>query len=189
MNPASIHTGDIFYYDTLTSHDGKTHRHKCRVLFVGTESIFYDSWSDALNKWTFVPVKKRLAYYRFPLTMLPKLINLYFNGSEAIDAKSAKKLYLNSPEILFSSTKEIISANKYDKTPVEANSDAIAFIPTGPNGGALKPVLLESDGLTQDGLIKFLLEHQNLAFIENPKIVLHRVGLHNGVPSYSIRIQ
>lgn len=189
MNPASLQTGDIFYYDTLTSHDGKSHRHKCRVLFVGSESLFYDSWWDGLNQWTFVPVKNRMAYYRFPLTTIPKLSNLNFNGSEEIDKNTAEKLFLNSPEILFSSSKEMMSESQDDRTLIKVNSDSIAFIPIGSKGGALKPVLLDSRGLMQDALTKFILEYQNFDFIAPHKIVLYRVGLHKGVPSYSIRKQ
>ncbi|MBU6204945.1 MAG: hypothetical protein KJS45_06155 [Bacteroidetes bacterium] len=62
MNIATINTGDIFYYDSYTSYDGKIHHHKCSVLFVGSESLFYDAWWEGINKWTFVPVRKQLAY-------------------------------------------------------------------------------------------------------------------------------
>lgn len=189
MNPATLQTCDIFYYDSHTSYDGKTHHHKCRVLFVGSESLSYDAWWDGLKQWTFVPVKKRLAYYRFPLTTLPKLPNLNFIGSEPIDRISAEKLFLNSPEILFKSTKEMMFQSKSDRTLVEVNCNTIAFIPIGPKGGALKPVLLECTSLNLGMLTRFILEHQNLDFIAPHDIVLHRVGLHDGVPSYSIRKQ
>lgn len=187
MDIAAIKTGDIFHYDSYTAHDDKTHHHKCRVLFVGSESLFYDAWWDGINKWTFVPVRKRLAYYRFPLTILHKLTNLTFNGFEPIDEKSADKLFLNSPEILLSTTKKMISKNESDDTSIEVHSDTIAFIPIGPKGGALKPVLLDSTQLTKDWLTRRILEHQNLDLIQTDQIVLHRVGLDGGVPSYIIR--
>lgn len=187
MEIATINTGDIFYYDSYTAHDGKTHHHKCRVLFVGSECLFYDVWWEGINKWTFVPVRKRLAYYRFPLTTLHKLTNLTFNGSEPIDKKSADKLFLNLPEVLFRTTKKNISKDEWDDIPVEVNSDTIAFIPFGPKGGVLKPVLLASNQLTAALLTKKVLEHQNLDFIPTDDIVLHRVGLDSGVPSYCIK--
>jgi hypothetical protein len=189
MNIATIKTGDIFYYDSHTSHDNKTHHHKCRVLFVGSESLFYDAWWEGINRWTFVPVRKRLSYYRFPLTILPKITNLTFSGSEAIDNKSADKLFLNSPEILLSTTKEMISTSESDKTLIEPHSDKIAFIPIGPKGGILTPILLDTKTLTKGLLTRRIIENQNLDFIENYKIVLHRVGLHSGVPSYCLQTQ
>lgn len=189
MDITTIKTGDIFYYDSYTAHDGKTHHHKCRVLFVGSESLFYDAWWEGINTWSFVPVRKGLAYYRFPLTILPKLSNLTFNGFEAIDTKSAGKLFLNAPEIILSTTKELILINERDETVIETQSGNIAFIPIGPKGGALKPVLFDSNALTKSSLIKKMLEHQNLDFIEKNKIVLHRVGLEKGVPSYCIQTQ
>ncbi|MBS1655660.1 MAG: hypothetical protein JSU05_12490 [Bacteroidetes bacterium] len=187
MDIATIKTGDIFNYDSYTAHDDKTHHHKCRVLFVGSESLFYDAWWEGINKWTFVPVRKRLAYYRFPLTILNKLINLTFKGFEPIDKKSADKLFLNSPEVLLRTTKESISKNESDDTLVEVNSDMIAFIPIGPKGGTLKPVLFDSTQLTKASLTKKVLEHQNLGFIHTDNIILHRVGLDGGVPSYCIK--
>ena len=187
MDIATIKTGDIFHYDSYTSHDGKTHHHKCRVLFVGSESIFYDAWWEDINKWTFVPVRKRLAYYRFPVAILDKLTNLAFNGFEPIDEKSLGKLFLNSPEVLLRTTKEMISKNESDETTIEVHSDMIAFIPIGPKGGAQKALFLDSKSLTKAKLLKKVLEHQNLDFIETDKIVLHRVGLDAGVPSYIIK--
>ncbi len=187
MDIKSIKTGDIFHYTSYTAHDDKTHHHKCRVLFVGSESLFYDTWWEGINKWTFVPVRKRLAYYRFPLTILHKLSNLAFNGFEPIDEKSTDKLFLNSPEVLLSTTKEMISKNEIDDTSIEVHSDTIAFIPTGPKGGTLKPILLDCKRLTKDKLLNKVLEHQNLDFIQTNNIVLHRVGLDGGVPSYCIK--
>lgn len=93
METEFIKTGDIFYYDSITTEEGKTHRHKCRVLFVGEENIFYDAWWDGINKWTFVPASKRLSYYRFPLNQLYRLT---FDGFEPIDEMNADKLFLNS---------------------------------------------------------------------------------------------
>jgi len=187
MDIATIKTGDIFYYDSYTAHDDKTHHHKCRVLFVGSESIFYDAWWEGINKWTFVPVRKRLSYYRFPMAILHRLTNLTFNGFEPIDKKNADKLFLNSPEVILRTTKEIISKCESDDTSIEVNSDSIAFIPIGPKGGTLKPVLLDSTQLTRDSLTKKVLEHQNLDFIHTDDIVLHRVGIDCGVPSYCIK--
>ncbi len=186
MDTNSIKTGDIFYYDTYTTHDDKTHRHRCKVLFVGSENLFYDAWWDGLNKWTFVPVRKRLAYYRFPLTQLHKL---NFDGFEAIDNKSANKLFLNSPEVLLNTTKEMLAKDAGDDTLLEVHSDTIVFIPIGPKGGTLKPIVLDSKPLTKGLVIKNVVELQNLDFIQTDNIVLHRVGLHNGVPSYCIRTQ
>ncbi|MBN8789039.1 MAG: hypothetical protein J0I84_18300 [Terrimonas sp.] len=186
MDIATIKTGDIFYYDSYTAHDDKIHHHKCRVLFVGSESIFYDAWWEGINKWTFVPVRKRLAYYRFPMTILHRLTNLTFNGFEPIDENSANKLFLNSPEILLTTTKDTISKSESDETSIEVNSNSIVFIPIGPKGGTLKPVLLDSTQMTKVSLIKKVLEHQNLDFIHADNIILHRVGLDGGVPSYCI---
>lgn len=42
-------------------------------------------------------------------------------------------------------------------------------------------------GATYETWVKKVLEHQNLDFIETDKIVLHRVGLDAGVPSYIIK--
>jgi hypothetical protein len=184
MDIALIKTGDIFYYEDYIPHVNKTHRHRCRVLFVGDENIFYDAWWDGLNKWTFVPVRKRLAYYRLPLTQLNRL---HFEGFEAFDKTSADKLYLKLPEILLSTTKEKILDGKCDDSTINFHSDTIAFIPVGPKGVTLKPVLFDTNTLTKDMLVKMIKEHQNLDFIQSDKIVVHRVGLHNGVPSYCIQ--
>jgi hypothetical protein len=187
MNIATINTGDIFHYDSYTPYDGKIHHHKCRVLFVGSESLFYDAWWEGINKWTFVPVRKQLAYYRFPVTILDRLTNLSFNGYEPIDEKSLGKLFLNSPEVLLSTTKEMISKNECDETIIEVHSDKIAFIPIGPKGGTQKPSIFDSKRLTKVKLLKNVLGLQNLDFIETNEIVLHRVGLYAGFPSYIIK--
>lgn len=184
MEPKYIKTGDIFYFDTYTPHDNKTHRHKCRVLFVGTESIFYDAWWDGISKWTFIPVLKRFSYYRFPLNQLSRL---KFDGFEPIDKRSADKLFLDSPEILLNVTKSEFKTAHLAKEPIKVYSDTIAFIPTGPKGGALKPILFESKELTKRLLIEKISEYQNLDFIQKDEVVLHRVGLHSGYPSYCIK--
>ena len=184
MDITTIKTGDIFYYEDYIPHMDKTHRHRCRVLFVGDENIFYDAWWDGLNKWIFVPVRKRLAYYRLPLTQLNRL---HFDGFEAIDKTSADKLFLKSPEIILSTTKEKILDGKGDNETVDVHSDTIAFIPIGPKGGTLKPVLFDTNTMTKDMLVKMVKEHQDLEFIQTEDIVVHRVGLHSGVPSYCIR--
>ena len=186
MDIKTIKTGDIFYYEDYIPHLDKTHRHKCRVLFVGDENIFYDAWWFGINKWTFVPVTKRLSYYRFPLTHLHRLT---FNGFEAIDPKSAGKLYLHSPEILLRTTKFEISSNQLDNRPIELHADKFCFVPTGPKGGWLKPIQFESKGLTKANLIDKVLQNQNLDFIQTDEIEIHRIGLHSGVPSYCIRTQ
>ena len=184
MNIKSIKTGDVFYYEDDIPHMDKTHRHKCRVLFIGDENIFYDAWWDGIEKWTFVPVTKRLTYYRFPLTHLHRLT---FNGFEEIDPKSADKLFLQSPEILLRTTKDEISKNYNGKELVNAHSATIAFVPIGPKGGWLKPILFETRDLTKRILIDKMLEYQNLDFIQTNEIVIDRIGLHKGVPSYNIR--
>jgi len=162
----------------------KTHRHKCRVLFVGAENIFYDAWWDTISKWTFVPVSKRLTYYRFPLNQLRRLT---FNGFEEIDSKSVDKLFLQSPEILLRTTKDEISKKYNDNELINAHSATIAFVPIGPKGGWLKPFLFETNGLTKRIVIDKILEYQNLDFIQTDEIVIDRIGLHSGVPSYNIR--
>ena len=186
MDTKSLKTGDIFYYEDYTPHDDKTHRHKCRVLFVGDEHIFYDAWWDGINKWTFVPATKRLTFYRFPLTHLHRLT---FEGFEEIDSKSADKLFLRSPEILLRTTKMEISSKQSDNRPIELHSDKFCFVPTGPKGGWLRPILFESKGLTKANVIDKVLENQNLDFIQTDEIIIHRIGLHGGVPSYCIRTQ
>ena len=185
MDTNSLKTGDIFYYDDYTPHDNKTHRHKCRVLFVGVEHIFYDAWWEGINKWTFVPVRKRFSFYRFPLTHLHRLT---FNGFEEIDPKSADKLFLQSPEILLTTTKNEISANQSDNKRIELRSEKFFFVPSGPKGGWLKPILFDSKELTRGNLIDKILQNQNLDFIETEMIIIDRIGLHSGVPSYNIRI-
>ena len=184
MDITSIKTGNIFYYDDYTPRNDKTHRHKCRVLFVGSENIFYDAWWDGINKWTFVPVSKRLSYYRLPLTQLGRL---NFNGYEEIDQKSAAKLFLGSPEILLNFKKEDISQNQDGNKLIEVFSDIIAFVPIGSKRGKLKPILIDSKRLTKELLIKAISANQNLDFIHADNITVHRIGLHGGVPSYCIR--
>lgn len=186
MDITSIRTGDIFYHNSYTAHDDKTHRYKCRVLFVGSENIFYDAWWDSINKWTFVPVRKQLAYYRFPLTQLQRLS---FNGFEANDPKVMVKLFLKSPEILLTTTKNEFVEIQDNKRLIEVHSDAIAFIPIGAKGGTLKPILFDTKQLTEDFLKKKIVENQNLDFIQTKNIVVHRIGLYSGVPSYCIRTQ
>ena len=88
MNVESIKTGDIFYYKQFLDLKNKTVIKKCRILFVGTENIFYDAWLDSINQWKCIPVKKRLAFNRFPLTHIN---NLDFNGYEEIDDISQQK--------------------------------------------------------------------------------------------------
>jgi hypothetical protein len=176
MDITSIKTGDIFY-----NHD--IYPHQLRVLFVGSANLFYDAWWADLKQWTFVPVRKRLAYYRFPLTYLHQLV---FDGFEAIDPKSADRLFLNLPEFLVTTTKNEIVQPSGEDVPLSIHSDTIAFIPIGPKGGILKPVLLDSKSLTQKGLLTAIGKHQSLDFIPMETIRVHRVGLHSGVPSYSI---
>ena len=180
-------TGDVFYFETHTAFDGKTHGHKCRVLFVGTENLFYDAWWEALGRWTFVPVRKGLAYYRVPMKALDKLANLRFEGFEAIDEKSLGKLYVHSPEVLLRTTKEAIRKGEGGQERVEVHADAVALIPIGPKGGVLKAVQFDGKGLTRAGLMAKVLEIQNLDYIETSEIVLQRVGLEGGVPSYVIQ--
>ena len=158
-------------------------------MFVGSESLFYDAWWEGINKWTFVPVRKRLTYYRFPLTHLHKLTNLTFNGFEGIDQKSSDKLFLQSPEILLRVTKDEIYKNQDDNTQMDMHSETFVFIPTGPKGGWLKPISFNTKALTKGILINKILEHQNLEFIHNDEIVIDRIGLHSAVPSYNIRTQ
>jgi hypothetical protein len=186
MDITAIKTGDLFYYEDHVPHMDKIHKHRCRVLFVGVENIFYDAWWDTINKWTFVPVTKRLTYYRFPLTHLHRLT---FNGFEGIDSKNADKLFLQSPEILLRTTKTEISNNLSDNRSIETHSGIIAFVPLGPKGGWLKPVLIDSKQLTEQTLLEKILENQNLNFIQSDEIVIDRIGLHSGVPSYCIRTQ
>lgn len=176
MDITSMKTGDLFYsYDIYP--------YKCRVLFAGSANLFYDAWWADLKQWTFVPVRKRLVYYRFPLTELHQLT---FNGFEAIDPKSADRLFLNSPEFLVTTTKNEILQPSGEDVPLQIHSDTIAFIPIGPKGGLLKPVLLDARSLTKNMLVTQVREHQNLDFIQTETISVHRVGLHSGVPSYSI---
>ena len=184
MDLLSIKTGDIFYYEDHIPGMSKAHRYKCRVLFLGTENLFYDSWWDVIDKWTFVPVRKRLTYYRFPLTQLHRLT---FNGFEAIDSTSADKLFLQSPEILLRTTKKEISKSRSDNGPIEVHSEAFYFVPMGPKGGWLKPVFFNSKQMTTGILIEKVLENQNFDFIPMNEIVIDRIGLHRGVPSYNIR--
>jgi len=186
MDIKSIKTGDIFYYEDHLPQINKIHRHRCRVLFVGTENLFYDAWWETINKWTFVPVTKRLTYYRFPLAQFHRLT---FNGFESIDPKSADKLFLQSPEILLRINKDEILKNQSDDRPIEVHSETISFVPIGPKGGWLKPVLFDSNPLTKGFLIDKVLENQNLDFIQTNDIVIDRIGLHGGVPSYCIRTQ
>jgi hypothetical protein len=186
MDVKSIKTGDVFYYEDYIPHMNKTHRHKCRVLFVGDENIFYDGWWDGIGKWAFVPVTKRLTYYRFPITHLHRLT---FNGYEEIDTKSENKLFLQSPEVLLRATKNEIFANQSNDTAIELNSEKFCFVPTGPKGGWLNPILFDSNALTRGNLIDKVLKNQNLDFIQTENIIVDRIGLHSGVPSYNIRTQ
>jgi len=187
MDISSIKTGDIFYYDEYLAHNRETHQHKCRVLFVGSESLFYDAWWEGIDKWTFVPVKKRLTYYRFFLSDILYLTNLKFEGFEDIDIKSRNKLFLQSPEILLKTTKEEIYQKQGDDRIVDMHSETIVFVPIGPKGGWLKPVLIDARALTKGIIIEKILEHQDLDFIQNNDIIIDRIGLHSGVPSYNVR--
>ncbi len=184
MDIELLKTGDVFYYEDYTPHNNKTHRHKCRVLFVGSENLFYDVFSDGIDKWSFVPVSKRLCYYRFPLTHLHRLT---FDGFEAIDPTSVAKLFLLSPEILLRTPKNKIYKSKSGNKKIRIHSETFYFIPTGPKEGWLKPILFDSKLLTNNFIIQKVLETQNLDFIQLDDIVIHRVGLHKGVLSYSIR--
>ena len=184
MDIKSIRTGDVFYYEDHIPHMNKTHRHKCRVLFVGDENIFYDAWWDGINKWSFVPVTKRLTFYRFPFTHLHRLT---FNGFEEIEPKTADKLFLKSPDILLRTTKIEMSSNQSGNVPIDMHSEKFCFIPTGPKGGWLKPIVFESKGMTKATLIDKVQEHQNIDFIQTDDIIIDRIGLHSGVPSYTLR--
>jgi hypothetical protein len=184
MDITSIKTGDIFYYEDYIPHMDKTHVHRCRVLFVGDENIFYDNWCAGINKWTFVPVRKRFTFYRFPFTHLHRLT---FNGFEEIDSNSVDKLFLQAPEILLRTTKNEILANQSDNKKIELHSEKFCFVPSGPKGGWLKPILFDNKELTRGNLIEKLLHSQNLSFIQTEDIVIDRIGLHSGLPSYSLR--
>jgi hypothetical protein len=181
METQGIKTGNIFYFDSHIPHAGVTHRQKCRVLFVGAASIFYDAWWANLNQWSFVPVRKRLAFYNYPFAYLNQLT---FDGFEPIDLSSADKLFLKSPEIILSVTKEEFTTNPFEHLPIITFSSKIVFIPLGPKGGTLKPVYIDSYELTSATLIKKVSESQNIDFIPSARIVLQRVGLHGGFPSY-----
>lgn len=184
MKKQNIKTGDVFYYDTPTLDINKTHCHKCRVLFVGTENLFYDAWWEGIDKWSYVPVSKRLIFYRWPLNQLDKLT---FQGSDPLDAKSADKLFLRSPEIILSIAKKDLKEGGQQNTFIQAFSEKIAFIPVGPKRGFLRPVFLDSSSLTLEVLTNFICEFQDLDFIFSDEIILERVGLHGGFPSYCIR--
>jgi hypothetical protein len=117
------------------------------------------------------------------------LHRLTFEGFEEIDPKSADKLFLQSPEILLRTTKIEISSKQSDNRPIELHSDKFCFVPIGPKGGWLRPILFESKGLTKANVIDKVLKNQNLDFIQTDEIIIHRIGLHSGAPSYCIRTQ
>ena len=181
-----IKTGDIFYYDQINAISNSTITFKCRVLFVGSEWLYYDSWWDTLKEWTFVPVKKNIGFYSFPLTHFNKLT---FDGFEAIDHKNLDKLFLKSPEIILDRTKDELKTSISDNSIIETFSSKIAFIPKGPKDGLLKPVYFESEKITVSILIKQILDSQNLDFVASDRIKISRVGLSGGFPSYIIRTQ
>jgi hypothetical protein len=184
MDITKIKTGDIFEYDNFLL--DKIHHHRCRVLFIGEEHLFYDAWWKGLNEWTFIPVKKDLCYYRIPLEQISKLT---FNGFSEINRTDAQKLFLHSPEILLRTTKDEISSKFIDNTLLNTNSSTIAFVPIEPKGGWLKAAFLETFNLTRKVLVEKIQEYQNLDFITTNQIIVDRIGLHKGVPSYSIRRQ
>lgn len=179
-----IKLGDIFYYDQINLVTNKTITFKCRVLFVGTDWLYYDSWWDVIEEWTFVPVKKNMTFYSFTLKQFNKLT---FEGFEPIDKKSIDKLFLSSPEIILDMDKDELEAHVSDNSIIETFTSKIAFLPKGPKSGVLKPVYFESEKITVGTLIKQILENQNLDFISSDRIKVSRVGLSGGFPSYIIR--
>lgn len=184
MNEVTKKRGSIFYYEDYLPHDNSTHKHKCRVLFVGSNAIFYDAWWEGISKWTFIPVRKNCIFYRFPMVAIDRL---NFEGFEFIDDISVQKLYLDLPQILVSLNKSDLDIKANQKTLLNINSPQIALYAKGKKGGHWSEALhVSTDSLTLDNLVKQITSIQNLEYIPGDKIILERAGLSKGYPSYFI---
>ncbi len=184
MRASEIKPGHIFHYEDHLPLTGQVHRHRCRVLFVGQEHLFYDVWLGHLAKWSFIPVKKRLSFYRFPLSHIGRL---QFDGFQEMDESDAAKLFLDLPEILLRTTMQQMLNGQAGSASVSVHAGCIAYIPLGPKGGTLKPVLITTDALTASTLAGWIVACQSLDHLPSGAVVVHRVGLHAGWPSYGIR--
>ncbi|MFV0151500.1 hypothetical protein OBJ95_13015 [Empedobacter falsenii] len=179
----TLKTGDIFYFDNKNPSNDEILTFKCRILFIGEETIFYDYWWNKLNKWSFVPTTKNLSFYQIELNHLKKLDNLKIEGFEIIDQKKLDKLYVHLPEFLI---KFNIDSNSNENI-IDLDINEIAFIPIGPNQGTLKPVIIEINKRKISEIVNSIQKAQNFEFLNSKDFKLKRVGLHKGLPSYILK--
>lgn len=183
MRPAELKTGDIFYYAQKIPIKNTIHIFKCRVLFVGKEHVYYDSWREEIGKWAFMPVTKNITFYSYPLCLISEL---KFDGHELIEEKSIKKLFLDEPEIILNVNRKDYYSYIEINDIIKFKSSEIAFIPTGPKGGIGKPFIINTSSLTTFRLIQQINIIQNITLIPSEQITVIRVGLEKGLPSYII---
>jgi hypothetical protein len=173
--------GTNFTYTSRTTHDNKEHVHICRVLFKGSDSVFFDAYWPTLNKWTFEPARKNLVFYRYPISTFE---NVEITGFSEISSTLLEKLYIHEPEVLFRVEKGAFMKRDFKSVPVYAKSSHITFLSSGPKGGWQKKVVVETTGKSSVDILSTIRELQNPEFIEGDGLRLHRAGLSGGFPSY-----